>query len=74
MTRYGDAVSAVDGAISTVTTWCDQVRQDAEQRMGVPAGAESVIGDPWYLEALETLHDLTALRGRLTDPRNGFSD
>ncbi|MEV0944930.1 hypothetical protein AB0I90_31760 [Micromonospora wenchangensis] len=72
MTRYDDAVAAIDGAISTVTVWCDQVRQDAEQRMGVPAGAESVIGDPRYLEALEIRHDLTVLRGRLTDPRNGF--
>ncbi|MBW4700353.1 hypothetical protein [Micromonospora sp. RL09-050-HVF-A] len=72
MTRYDDAVAAVDGAISTVTTWCDQVRQEAEQRMGVPAGAESVIGDPWYQEALEIRHDLIALRSRLTDPRNGF--
>ncbi|MEV4773114.1 hypothetical protein [Micromonospora humida] len=73
MTRYDDAVSAIDDAISTVTTWCDQVRQDAERRMGVPAGAESVIGDPQYLEALEIRADLTALHSRLTDPRNGFS-
>ncbi|MEU8024641.1 hypothetical protein AB0B88_20770 [Micromonospora haikouensis] len=66
-------MAAIDGAMSTVTAWCDQVRQDAEQRMGVPAGAASVIGDPWYQEALEIYDDLTALRRRMTDPRNGFT-
>ncbi|MFY1621606.1 hypothetical protein ACQP2H_31795 (plasmid) [Micromonospora sp. CA-248260] len=73
MTSHSEAVAAVDGAVWAVTAWCDQVRQAAEQRMGLPAGAESAIGDPWYQEALEIRADLTALRGRLTDPRNGFS-
>ncbi len=41
--------------------------------MGLPAGAASVIGDPWYQEALEIYDDLTALRRRMTDPRNGFT-
>ncbi|RAO26100.1 hypothetical protein ONO23_05503 [Micromonospora noduli] len=59
MTHHSEAVAALDAAISTVTAWCDHVRQDAEQRMGVPAGAESVIGDPWYGEALEIRPDLT---------------
>lgn len=74
MTTHSEAVSAIDRAISTVTAWCDQVRQTAEQRMNVPAGAASVIGDPVYYEALEILDDLTALRARLTDPRNGFTN
>lgn len=72
--KFTEAVTSLDAAISSVTTWCDQVRQEAELRRNLPAGAEAVIGDPWYIEALEIYHDLKALRDRLTDPRNGFGE
>jgi hypothetical protein len=69
---HSEAVKAVEGARLAVAAWCGHVRQEAERRGGLPAGAPSAINDPWYSEALEIFHDLETLRNRLTDPRSGF--
>ncbi|WP_018223923.1 hypothetical protein [Salinispora pacifica] len=73
MTRHADVLAAVDDALGAVTVWCDEVRQDAERRRDLPAGAEAAIGDPWYVEALEIYSDLKALRARLRDAEMGSS-
>ncbi|WP_038843404.1 hypothetical protein [Salinispora arenicola] len=67
MKRHEDALAAVDGALATVAVWCDEVRQSAERRRDLPAGAEAAIADPWLFEASEIYGDLLALRDRLRD-------
>lgn len=43
----------LSAAFSACNDWCDEVRQDAEKRLGVPAGDMAVLDDADYNHALD---------------------
>ena len=43
----------LSAAFSACNDWCDEVRQDAEMRLAVPAGDMAVLDDAEYNHALD---------------------
>ena len=74
MDDYDQALAAMDKAVDAVDTWCDRLRQRADQRLGIPPGTPRATADPWYFAALELAENLKSVRAELIDPRNEFAD
>jgi hypothetical protein len=59
------AVKAVSAAIGAVLDYADYVRQEAECRLGVPAGDMAVSGDEAYRKILDVYVDLGDAKRKL---------
>jgi hypothetical protein len=60
-----NAFKAVSAAIGAVLNYSDLVRQDAERRLGVPAGDISVSDDEAYRKILDVYVDLGDAKRKL---------
>ncbi len=59
------AFKAVSAAIGAVLDYADLVRQDAERRLGVPAGDISVSDDETYRKIIDVYVDLADAKRKL---------
>lgn len=59
------ALKSISDAIAAVLDYSDFVRQEAEQRLGVPAGDMAVLDDETYRKILDVYVDLDDAKRKL---------